>query len=378
MLGAMAPTAMAGTYTEIVPRIPPGYEPELNKDERGLWMEFEELEEALRRSPLLVRDPVVNTYVKDVACRVAGRYCQDLRIYVMRNPGFNASMAANGMMQVWTGLLIRVGSEDELASVLGHEVAHYAMAHSLSQFRRIRTTMGLGSLVSLGVGVATGVLLPVGELGAMVDALAFSREQETEADRLGAQFMDISGYDPHASYLVWEHLLAEEAEAVVKRDERSIFMSTHPATDGRIEELKEWVPENYGPPRGLSPTDRHREAVGSQYFIYMEDQIDTNRYGRTSYLLKRHAELGVRPGLIEFFRGEMHRQRAADGDNELASAAYRASIDAGDAPAEAYRNLGYLQLKAGDNVGSQAMFRRYLELRPDASDREMIEFYIGE
>jgi len=287
-------------------------------------------------------------------------------------------MAANGSMLVWTGLLMRVGSEDELASVLGHEVAHYAMAHSLARFRRIRSSMGLGSIVSLGIGVATGVIVPIGELAAQMNALAFSRAQESEADRLGAQFMDLAGYDPHASYAVWEQLLAEEEEAVAKRDEPGLFMGTHPATEKRIEELREWVPENYGPSRGSQNPDRHRQAVGSQYLVYMEDQIDTNRYGRTSFLLQRHAELGVEPALLEFFRGEMYRQRGEEGDTALASGAYEASIAAGPAPAAAYRNLGYLRLKEKNIAGAQALFQRYLELRPDADDRAMIEFYLAE
>ena len=378
LVASLLSAAGAWGYTEITPKIPPGYEPELNKDERGLWMEVNEYEDQIRQSALLVSDPAINTYVKDVACRVAGDYCQDLRVYVIRNPGFNASMTANGMMQVWTGLLIRVGSEDELASVLGHEVAHYAMAHTLARFRRLRSTLGMGSLVSLGVGIATGVLLPVGELAALMDALAFSRSQESEADLLGAQFMDRAGYDPHASYAVWEHLLAEEEAATAKREKPGLFMSTHPAVEERSKDLRNWVPENYGPPRGFSERDRHRQVVGSQYFTYMEDQIDTNRSGRTSYLLQRHAQLGVDPALIDFFSGEMYRQRADDGDKDLAGTAYQSAISHGNAPAQAYRNLGYLRLKAEDTAGAQELFRRYLELRPDASDRAMIEFYLEE
>ncbi len=110
----------------------------------------------------------------------------------------------------------------------------------------------------------------------------------------------------------------------------------------------------------------------------MEDQIDTNRYGRTSFLLQRHAELGVEPALLEFFRGEMFRQRGEEGDTALASSAYEASIAAGPAPAGAYRNLGYLRLKEKDIAGAQALFQRYLALRPDADDRAMIEFYLAE
>jgi predicted Zn-dependent protease len=361
----------------IEPAIPPGYEPTLDRDEQGMWMEMEEFEAQLRGSPLLVRDPGVNEYVYSVACRVAGDYCPDLRVYVVRNPGFNASMAPNGMMLVWSGLLLRVSSEDELASILGHEVAHYAMAHSLAQFRRLKTSLTVGSIFSLGVGAVTGVYAPVGESVAILDALGFSREHEREADLLGAQFMSAAGYDVHACAMVWENLLEEEEHAVVKRDKTPQWLSTHPASESRAEDLRS-LAEAYGYPERDGFVDRHALALSSQYLNFMEDQIDTNRYGRTAFMLDRHESWGVRSGLVEFFRGEMYRQRADEGDSELAQAAYERAVESGECPASCYRNLGYIQLKAKDLQAAQDNFRRYLKADPEASDREMIEFYLAE
>ncbi len=72
----------------------------------------------------------------------------------------------------------------------------------------------------------------------------------------------------------------------------------------------------------------------------------------------------------------MYRQRGEDGDNRLAMDAYRKSTEQEKVPAEAYKNLGYLYLKSKDMTNAQANFRRYLEADPEASDREMIEFYL--
>ena len=60
-------------------------------------------EAALNKSALLVRDPQLVNYVNGIVCRVAGPYCSDFRVYLIRNPGFNASMTATGMMQIWIG-----------------------------------------------------------------------------------------------------------------------------------------------------------------------------------------------------------------------------------------------------------------------------------
>ena len=80
--------------------IPPGYTPEQEKDEKGLWLEFEEIEAEMNKSALLVRDPELTNYVDRIVCRVAAEYCNDFRVYVVRNPNFNASMTATGMMPV--------------------------------------------------------------------------------------------------------------------------------------------------------------------------------------------------------------------------------------------------------------------------------------
>jgi len=361
------------------PTLPPGYKPEIKRDERGLWMEMEEFEQAIQRSPLLVRDAELNAYLKDAMCRVARDYCADVRIYLIRNPGFNASMAPNGMMQVWTGLLLRVGSEDELASVLGHELAHYMRADSIERFRRIRDRMSGGSILSFGLAVATGVYVPIGEAGAMLSVLAFSRDQEQDADLLGASLIAEAGFDAHASYQVWERLMEEEQRAVSRAEEPALFMRTHPLSAERSRTLRDWIDANYGPEPAQGPaTDTHRRLLETHYMMLMGDQLKTHRYGRTEYILERNAALGIDPALVEYFRGRTYMQRGEAGDADLARAAFAASIDTGRAPAEAHRELGYLLLKADDLPAARESFARYLEAAPEADDRPMIEFYLNE
>ena len=104
LLAALAAPAYAAGIDDALP----GQRPPAGSDEDELWYAMERAETELRRSPLLVRDPALNAYVRDVACKVAGDHCGDLRVYVMDVPQFNASMAPNGMMLVWTGALLRI------------------------------------------------------------------------------------------------------------------------------------------------------------------------------------------------------------------------------------------------------------------------------
>lgn len=371
--------ALFAETQEVEPKIPPGYTPDKGKDELGIWMEMEEYETAVQQSALRVRNDNLNNYVQSTACRVAGAYCRDLRVYVIRNPGFNASMTANGMVQVWTGLLMRVSSEDELAAVLGHELAHYTRLHTLDRLRRVKKSMTAGSIVDLGLSILTGANIPMGRAIAVMDAMAFSRANEQEADLLGAKFMARAGYDPHASYRVWNMLADEDTKAAVKHEKPSMFSKTHPDSAARAVTLQAFVVERYGPDRGDDEGRvRHVKVLNRHYMMLMEDQVDTNRFGRTKAMLERHDQIDVEQGLVDYFYGEMYRQRDEVGDEDMAMKAYLNAIRSENAPPEAYRNLGYLNLKAGNLNQAQYNFNLYLARKSDASDRAMIEFYLEE
>ncbi len=371
--------AAGASDDDIEPKIPPGYVPDEAPDEAGIWMEMHEIEQKIRQSPMLVRDADLNAYLQSTVCRVAGDYCGDIRVYLMRNPGFNASMTPNGMMLVWTGLLTRVTTTDQLAAVVGHEVAHYTRLHTMERWRSLKDGLAAGSIFDLVFLVATGVGVPLGQATAILGTLAFSREQEQEADFLGARMMAEAGLDPHAAYQVWNMIIAEEESAAVKRRKPGLFSKTHPDSVARSAALEEWVTDRYGPPPGdSSDQGRHVAELNKNYLFLMEDQLATNRFGRTEEMLDRHRRAGVEQGLVDFFYGEMLRQRGDDGDKELAAESYRSAIQSGSAPPEAYKNLGYLNLKSGDTAVAQENFSKYLLANPDASDKAMIEFYLEE
>lgn len=139
---ALAGAALGGGASDRLAPLPPygtAYTP-TTVDERGLWQQADEAERDLRDSPAVIRDAASNAYIGKVLCRSVGEgRCRGVRVYVVRAPYFNAFMAPNGMMIVWTGALLRLRDEAELASVLGHEFGHFEMRHGLKTFRRGRT-----------------------------------------------------------------------------------------------------------------------------------------------------------------------------------------------------------------------------------------------
>ena len=124
-------TACAIPHGELgaIENIDSGKRPELHTDEAGLWMVLDNMEEKLKTSGNRITDPHINQYVREIVCKLAGPDCASIRIYVMQVPLFNATMAPNGIMQIWTGLLLRAKNEAQLAYVLGHEIGPVSYTH---------------------------------------------------------------------------------------------------------------------------------------------------------------------------------------------------------------------------------------------------------
>src|SRR5687768_11724312 len=164
--------------------------PEAASEEGGLWSLMDREETKLRRSPFALPDAKLKAYVQDVACRLAGAHCADVRVHLVRTPLFNASMAPNRMMQVWTGLMLRVDNEAQLAAVLGHEIGHYLARHSLERLRSARTHSSTATALSM-----FGVVGALAQLGVAASFSGYSRDHEREADRIGVALMRNAGYD---------------------------------------------------------------------------------------------------------------------------------------------------------------------------------------
>ena len=236
-----------------------------------------------------------------------------------------------------------------------------------------------GSVLDFGLVLLTGVPIPVAQLAAVANVMAFSREQEEEADLLGVKFMAQAGYDPSAAVKVWKMIVEEEENAAVKNSEPGFFSKTHPSTDDRIETLEAFIKDGY--PQHSPDTEgrrRHVEILNKYYMMLMEDQLDTNRFGRTEAMLSDHQKIGVDTNLINYFKGEMYRQRNEENDAKLAKESYMRAVQGEKPVAEAYHNLGYIYLKEGSLSEAKYNFSKYLELKPDSDDRAMIEFYIKE
>jgi len=153
----------------------------------------------------------------------------------------NAWCMPGGKIAIYTGILDVTKNIDGLASVMGHEIAHAVAKHSVERASRgvlVNTTTQLFDIFSGGklsqVNRVTG-MNTVGLLSQIGIMNPFSRTQETEADYLGMIFASLSGYDIRETKRLWERM-----KKANKGKEPSQFMSTHPSSSKRIQDLTEW------------------------------------------------------------------------------------------------------------------------------------------
>jgi beta-barrel assembly-enhancing protease len=346
--------------------------PDLASDEGGLWAMMDREEQRIRRSAFRIRDEALQRYLQDTACTLAQGHCPDVRVYALRTPYFNASMAPNGMMQVWSGLLLRVDNEAQLAAVMAHEIGHYVKKHSLEQLRDAQARTAFGTFMSV-FGLA-GALV---SLATLASAFGFSRDQEREADLIGQDLMEKAGYDPAEASRVWAQLNAElAANPDVDPQRNSPMLATHPNSVERSKVLAERAAGRTGELRRAE----YQARVAPIRFMLLNDELQRGRFDETLVLLDRllaaaPADLAATPDKraeLLYFRGEARRQRAKPGDAELALADLEAAVAAGNEPAPAHRALGELHRSAGRGDAARSSFERYLQLAPDAPDAGMV------
>ena len=371
---------------DMVPLIGPGFRP-TDKDEQGLWQLMERAEEEIAGSNLLIQDPALNAYLKDMIVRVGGPAAKDFRIYLAHIPDFNAMMFPSGFSVIFSGLLLRARNEAQLAGVIAHEASHFLRRHMIRSWRDQRRKTDLFAIGSMlaGVGGAAGGVnlgdyVQLAQLGTILSLFTYSRAMEAEADALGAKILAETGYPPIEMANVWEQLIGEEAASARyrrKRRRRGSLFDTHPSPDSRMADLRLSAAEVTVPGRVY---DNHRQrylaTIGPIRQMLLDDQVKLNDPGASQYLINTLARDGWN-GLLRFYEGEIWRLRNRPGDDVRSAQSYAAAVIYPDAPADAFRWHGIALLKAGRTSEAKVAFGRYLAMKPNAPDAAWVRQMMG-
>ena len=366
---------------DMVPLIGPHFQP-TDTDEQGLWQLMERAEEEISGSNLLIKDPQLVGYLQDVIGRVGGPAAKDMRIYLAHVPDFNAMMFPSGFAVVFSGLLLRMRNEAQLAGVIAHEAGHFLRRHQIRAWRDTRRKTDLFAIGSMlagiggaGAGVYLGNYVQLAQLGTLLSLFKYSRDMEAEADAMGIKQLAETGYAPIEMANIWQQLIGEEyASARYRGKSRrhgSIFDS-HPSTDARMRDLRLDAAEVTVPGRAYdNGRARYLSTIAEIRPTLLDDQVKLNDPGASEYLIQTLAQDGWN-GLLRFYEGEVWRLRNRPGDDVRAAQSYAAAVVYPDAPADAWRWHGIMLLKQGRGPEARAAFAHYLQLAPNAPDAPLV------
>lgn len=319
----------------------------------------------------LVEDPLIVDYVNKVGHRVASRLDNppfQFHFYVIRQDVYNAFAGPAGHIFINSGLLEGLKSENELAGILGHEISHVACRHISEMVDRSKKT----TLVTLA-GIATGIFLgisgaptaasavTVGSIAAGATAtLAYSREDEMEADQIALKYLAKAGYSGDG---LLNALKLIRSRNWYGSDQIPAYLTTHPAAEDRIAYISSCMKDQ---PEELSHS-------GEDEFIIMRTRL-TALYGEERMARKKfETALNNQPDdyLSNYGYGLV---LSRVGDNMGAVKHFRKALSIKPLDQMVIRELGRVYFLNGDYQQAYVMLKD--AARPSSTDAD-VRFYLG-
>jgi beta-barrel assembly-enhancing protease len=214
------------------------------------------------KSCKFVEDPVIVNYVNNVGKKIVSVLSPQpftYRFYIIEEDVYNAFATPAGHIFIYSGLMAAMDNEEELAGILGHEIAHVLCRHISQKIDRskkisIATLAGIAAGIFLGAGGAgeVGNAVAVGSMAAGQSmTLAYSREDERQADQIGLKYLSKAGY---SGYGLLTMLRKIRSKHWFGTEQIPAYLTTHPAPEERMAYIGTWLEKNRQklPPMGAS------------------------------------------------------------------------------------------------------------------------------
>ncbi len=237
-----------------LPAVPADALPDLGDSSQGVLSSQQErqLGEAImgqiRADKHYIDDPELTDYLNNLGYRLVANSPnagQMFEFFFVDDPTINAFALPGGFIGVHTGLIVSAGSESEVASVLGHEIAHVTQRHIARLFQQQKQA-GMVSLAAVALALLAArsnpdlasAALAGAQYASLQTQLNFTRDNEREADRIGVQILEQSGFDPRAMPVFLERM--QRAYRIYDSNAPS-YVRTHPLTFERIADVENRV-----------------------------------------------------------------------------------------------------------------------------------------
>lgn len=204
--------------------------------------------------------------------------------HVVRDEALNAFALPGGVIVIHSGLIERADSADELLGVLAHEISHVTEQHGL---RNVITSAGVILTVQALIGDASGLLATIAGATPLLLNQSYSRDFERDADQRGVALLEKANLDPLGLERFFHKILEQEqklkeqiddADTAAVLESVSGFLSTHPATEERIERIRQLAGDSQGPYRDLQPAFQALQTAIAQFDTPSEDESDADSH----------------------------------------------------------------------------------------------------
>ena len=262
-------------------------------------------------------DPWIHETVKDITWRLNAQARQQapLGLVIIDNPSINAFAAPGGVIGLNTGTILAASSMDELASVIAHEVAHISQNHyeSGADERKKALLMQIGGMLaaiaaSAVDGDAAAAVMMGSQTATMNSSMAFSRNNEREADRVGMQIMNQAGYDPRAMPRFFATMNQQSQLNQTANQFLPSFVRSHPLSNERLSESQSRA-QRYTS-LSLNQQQRHQALFD---LLYSRVQSTGKHVSETALTTAAKNSVGAKLALMYWY-GEQQRFKEA---NEL-------------------------------------------------------------
>ncbi len=370
------------------------------EEEAWARAQADKLSAEIKAKGLVYRDDQVQAYLLALEQRLLveqPQYADAIQVFVLRSPTPNAFALPNGVIYLNSGLFTALATEEQLAAVLAHEIAHVTQLHSVKSVIGMKNTLISAHIADLATGGLGLAYIP-----AAASIMGYSRDNEVEADQLGVQRLQAVGYNPQSMVETFERF---KQMPELKHVENSIY-SSHPSQDRRVEELKLTLVDSGAAQSSYKAADNHefaeikaqlmevntRMRLEARQFYQAQAIIDEARsyfgdttkiayyegevfYGLYSYPVDAAEEkYWIETGKQTRDNMYVNSMNAMRQDNLAAAEVnYLLAIE-GDTPVlAAYKRLGEIEQQRGEDSAAIVWFQRYLVSDPNAPDRRYVE-----
>lgn len=379
------------------------------REEKQLAEEFIRL---VKRHFDMIDDPLIVGYINQVGQNILGNLPPQpftYRFHVIKEDVYNAFAMPAGYIFINSGLVLAMESEEELAGILAHEIAHVVSRHIAQRIARakkidIATMAGMVAGIFLGAaggGAAAGQALAIGSAAAgQTLHLAYSREDEAEADHLSLQYLTAAGYSPAGLLDILKKIRGKQWFG---SQQVPTYMMTHPAVEERIAHIDTWMAmkgeTRYTPEETTARQKRFRRMQYRLHALYGEPR---NAAGFFQSALERHpsdnslihaqglllARTGSRAEAIAQLQqvlsrdpfdpvvlGDLGKIYFLDGRPEDALSLLQGAVSLPDANPESWFYLGRALTAKGEFASAVKAFESLLKLHEDYAPAY---YYLGE